>query len=172
MLQNHGFWTMCWGILGAEKIPMNTVGYFNFSKETQEYSVPFDQCVMLNVVHSFNIGSCYSPFVDVMSYETGVSVTPTLLKMQLLGIYFGLESATKSYWNTNDVINRESLGTLPSFFLCMYKYAWIYTYTHKYNTNMLIIFNILYWFSYVFHRTLLIIWDIKLYSPWIRKSCL
>ena len=60
---------------------MNTVGYFNFSKETQEYSVPFDQCVMLNVVHSFNIGSCYSPFVDVMSYETEVSVTPTLLKM-------------------------------------------------------------------------------------------
>lgn len=71
------------------------MGYFKFSRETQEYSAPLDQHVMLNVVHSFNIVSCYFPFADVMSYETAVSVTPTLLKVEFLGIYFGLGSATK-----------------------------------------------------------------------------
>lgn len=71
------------------------MGYFKFSRETEEYSTPFDQRVMLNTVHSFNIESCYFPFVDVESYETAVSVTPTLLKMEFLGIYFGLGSATK-----------------------------------------------------------------------------
>ena len=78
-----------------KKIPRNTVGYFKFSRETQEYSIPLDQRMMLNIVHSFNIRSCYFLFVDVMSYETEVSVTPTLLKMELVGIYFGLGSATK-----------------------------------------------------------------------------